>query len=66
MTCIPCLNKNKSNEAAIAKAEARGRKWAKDNGLTSFIMVKMKNGAYSYKGVNEDLSNFEPLYTVYL
>lgn len=64
--CIPCLNNNKSNEAAIAKAEQRGKEWAKNNNLTSFVMVKMKNGAYSYKAASEDLSNFEPLYTVYL
>jgi hypothetical protein len=65
MSCTTCQQSNPEN-AKIEIAVIRGKKWAKEKELTSFMLVKMVNGAYSYKALTDDLTNFEEIGIYYL
>jgi hypothetical protein len=59
--CINCQQQGDPEEAKRQVAIARGKAWAKDKGLSSFVLVKMVNGAYSWKNPADDLNRFEVL-----
>lgn len=63
--CTPC-QLNNPDAAKLARATECGIKYAKDKGATMFAIVRMVNGAYTYKLPDEDMSSFEFINWVFI